>query len=63
MPVRPYGTWPGAIGSDVVARAGRRSSAAVAVDGTRVRWAEARPAEAGRWVVVRRAAATARSPT
>ena len=32
VPVRPYGTWPGAIGSDVVARAGGRNFSAVALD-------------------------------
>ena len=52
MPVRPYGTWPGAIGSDVVAGAGSRGFAAVGVAGARVRWAESRPGEGGRVVIV-----------
>ena len=52
MPVRPYGTWPGAIGSDVVAGAGSRGFGAVGVDGARVRWAESRPDEGGRVVIV-----------
>jgi len=52
VPVRPYGTWPGAIGSDVVARASGRNFGAVDIADTRVRWAESRPDEAGRVVVV-----------
>jgi dipeptidyl aminopeptidase/acylaminoacyl peptidase len=50
--VRPYGTWPSSLDALTVARAGGRSFTRVQVDGDRVRWAESRPGEGGRVVVV-----------
>jgi dipeptidyl aminopeptidase/acylaminoacyl peptidase len=53
--VAPYGSWSSPIDAATVARAGRRlGSPAIAVDGA-VWWAEGRPAEGGRTVLMRRA--------
>jgi dipeptidyl aminopeptidase/acylaminoacyl peptidase len=50
----PYGSWPSPISPDVVARAGRRlGAAAIAGDGA-TWWAEGRPGEGGRVVLMRR---------
>jgi dipeptidyl aminopeptidase/acylaminoacyl peptidase len=57
-----YGAWPSPIGASDVAVAGIRLSAPVAVhadSGDQVWWAEARPTEGGRTVIVRRDAAGA----
>jgi dipeptidyl aminopeptidase/acylaminoacyl peptidase len=52
--VAPYGSWDSPIGAATVARAGRRlASAAIAADGA-VWWAEGRPDEGGRVVLMRR---------
>jgi dipeptidyl aminopeptidase/acylaminoacyl peptidase len=51
----PYGSWPTPITSELVVRAAARLGE-VAVDGTDVWWAEARPSEGGRTVLVRRTA-------
>jgi len=52
--VAPYGSWRSPIDAEVVARAGRRLAApALAGDGA-VWWAEGRPAEGGRVVLMRR---------
>ncbi len=52
--VAPYGSWRSPIGAEVVARGGRRLAApALAGDGA-VWWAEGRPAEGGRVVLMRR---------
>jgi len=54
--VAPYGSWRSPIGPAVVAAGGRRLAApALAADGA-VWWAEGRPAEGGRVVLMRRAA-------
>src|SRR3954451_21164033 len=54
----PYGAWPSPIGAREVAAGGVRLSGPVPVgDAGEVWWAEARPAEGGRIVVVRRDAA------
>jgi dipeptidyl aminopeptidase/acylaminoacyl peptidase len=50
---RPYGSWPTPITSELVVRAAARLGEAV-VDGTDVWWAEGRPSEGGRTVLVRR---------
>ena len=58
----PYGAWPSPIGASDVAVAGIRLSGPVRVHtdaGDEVWWAEGRPAEGGRTVVVRRDAAGA----
>ena len=52
MIVRPYGTWPSPLSADVVSRIPGAGIAAVDVDARRVRWAESRPEEGGRVVVV-----------
>jgi dipeptidyl aminopeptidase/acylaminoacyl peptidase len=53
--VAPYGSWPSPIEAATVARAGRRlGAAAIAADGA-VWWAEGRPDEGGRVVLMRRA--------
>ncbi|MEU2348593.1 S9 family peptidase [Modestobacter sp. NPDC049651] len=52
---RPYGSWPTPITSELVVRAGVRLGE-VRADGGDVWWAEGRPAEGGRTVLVRRAA-------
>jgi dipeptidyl aminopeptidase/acylaminoacyl peptidase len=49
----PYGSWPTAITSELVVRAAARLGEVV-VDGTDVWWAESRPSEGGRTVLVRR---------
>jgi dipeptidyl aminopeptidase/acylaminoacyl peptidase len=51
----PYGSWPTPITSELVVRAAARLGEVV-VDGTDVWWAESRPSEGGRTVLVRRAA-------
>jgi dipeptidyl aminopeptidase/acylaminoacyl peptidase len=54
--IAPYGSWRSPIDPQVVARAGRRlGTAAITGDGA-VWWAEGRPAEGGRVVLMRRAA-------
>jgi dipeptidyl aminopeptidase/acylaminoacyl peptidase len=51
--VAPYGSWSSPIGADTVAGAGRRLAApAIAADGA-VWWAEGRPTEGGRVVLMR----------
>ncbi len=52
--IRPYGTWPTPVTSELVVRAARTPTA-VAFDGDDVWWSEARPEEGGRIAVVRRA--------
>ncbi len=53
--VAPYGSWSSPIEAATVARAGRRlGAAAIAADGA-VWWAEGRPDEGGRTVLMRRA--------
>jgi dipeptidyl aminopeptidase/acylaminoacyl peptidase len=53
--VAPYGSWSSPIDAATVARSGRRlGSAALAADGA-VWWAEGRPTEGGRVVLMRRA--------
>ena len=49
----PYGSWPTAITSELVVRAAARLGEVV-VDGADVWWAEGRPSEGGRTVLVRR---------
>ena len=50
----PYGSWSSPISPQVVARAGRRlGAAAIAADGA-IWWAEGRPTEGGRVVLMRR---------
>jgi dipeptidyl aminopeptidase/acylaminoacyl peptidase len=53
----PYGAWPSPIDASDVAVAGIRLSGPVPAPGGEVWWAEARPTEGGRTVVVRRDAA------
>ncbi len=53
--VRPYGTWPAEVGSDTLSRVPASGFSAVDVRSGRVRWAESRPAEGGRVVVVEQA--------
>jgi dipeptidyl aminopeptidase/acylaminoacyl peptidase len=53
--VSPTGSWPTPITSELVVRAAARLGE-VAVDGDDVWWSEARPAEGGRSVIVRRSA-------
>ncbi|MGY1858418.1 dipeptidyl-peptidase 5 [Modestobacter sp. SYSU DS0290] len=50
----PYGSWPTPITSELVVRASARLGEVV-VDGDEVWWAEGRPSEGGRTVLVRRA--------
>jgi dipeptidyl aminopeptidase/acylaminoacyl peptidase len=52
MTVRPYGTWPSAVGTDTVSRVPASRFAVVDVRPGRVRWVESRSAEGGRSVVV-----------
>ena len=52
MAIRPYGTWPAALGADLVARASSPRYGHVDVARGRVRWSEARADEGGRTVVV-----------
>ncbi|MGY2128680.1 prolyl oligopeptidase family serine peptidase [Blastococcus sp. SYSU DS0617] len=54
-PSLPSGSWPTPLTSELVVRAAARLGEVV-VDGTDVWWAESRPDEGGRTVVVRRAA-------
>ncbi|MGY1750613.1 dipeptidyl-peptidase 5 [Modestobacter sp. SYSU DS0511] len=51
--IRPYGSWPTPITSELVVRTSARLGE-VAVDGADVWWAEGRPGEGGRTVLVRR---------
>ncbi|MCW2676765.1 MAG: Peptidase, (Acylaminoacyl-peptidase) family, partial [Modestobacter sp.] len=51
----PYGSWPTPVTSELVVRAAARLGEVV-VDGTDVWWAESRPSEGGRTVLVRRSA-------
>jgi dipeptidyl aminopeptidase/acylaminoacyl peptidase len=53
--VARYGSWRSPISAGMVARADIRLDA-VAVDGEDIYWSEMRPAEAGRYVIVRRSA-------
>jgi dipeptidyl aminopeptidase/acylaminoacyl peptidase len=53
--IAPYGTWKSPVTSDLVVAAGTGLSQ-VMVDGNALYWAESRPAEGGRTVVVRRGA-------
>lgn len=55
MTVRPYGTWSAEVGSDTLSRVPASGFSAVDVRSGRVRWAESRPAEGGRVVVVEQA--------
>ncbi len=50
----PYGTWSSPIDAATVARAGRRLGAAALAEDGAVWWAEGRPTEGGRVVVMRR---------
>jgi len=52
---RPHGSWPSPITADLVAAAGIGLEQ-VMLDGDDVYWTETRPAEGGRYVVVRRSA-------
>jgi dipeptidyl aminopeptidase/acylaminoacyl peptidase len=52
---KPYGTWESPLTAAAVAEGGFRLSA-VAVDGDDIYWLEGRPAEGGRYVLVRRSA-------
>ena len=52
MSVRPYGTWPSSISAELVASSGGIRITDVDVAGDRVRWAESRPLERGRFAVV-----------
>ena len=54
--VAPYGAWPSPITPELLAESGRRL-ADLCVDGDDVYWSESRPAEAGRYVIVRATAA------
>lgn len=49
---RPYGTWTSPISAETLA-AGARSFQQIALDGQDIYWCEIRPAEAGRYVVMR----------
>ena len=53
--VAPYGSWSSPIEAATVARAGRRLGAAAIADDGAVWWAEGRPDEGGRVVLMRRA--------
>jgi dipeptidyl aminopeptidase/acylaminoacyl peptidase len=55
---RPHGSWPSPITADLVAAAGIGFEQ-VMLDGDDVYWTETRPAEGGRYVVVRRSASGA----
>jgi dipeptidyl aminopeptidase/acylaminoacyl peptidase len=50
--IRPYGTWPSALGADLVARASNPRYGHVDVTGGRVRFTETRADEGGRTAVV-----------
>src|SRR5262245_17914191 len=52
--VAPYGSWRSPVTSDLIV-AGTTRLGSIAVDGEDIYWLEARPAEGGRSVVVRRA--------
>jgi dipeptidyl aminopeptidase/acylaminoacyl peptidase len=54
--VAPYGSWRSPIDAPLVARAGRRLAAATLAGDGAVWWAEGRPAEGGRVVLMRRPA-------
>ncbi|RKU05680.1 peptidase [Candidatus Poribacteria bacterium] len=51
--VAPYGSWKSPISADLISTEGRRIIEAVA-DGEDIYWIEMRPAEGGRYVIVRR---------
>jgi dipeptidyl aminopeptidase/acylaminoacyl peptidase len=53
--VAPYGSWPSPIDAATVARAGRRLGFPVLAEDGAVWWAEGRPTEGGRVVLMRRA--------
>ncbi len=53
--VKPYGEWPSPVTSEAVASSGI-SIGQIGVDGADICWVERRPADAGRCVLVRRAA-------
>jgi dipeptidyl aminopeptidase/acylaminoacyl peptidase len=55
--VRPYGTWPSALSSDVVARGAGRHFGGVWLEPDRLRWLEYRADEGGRGVLVEQDAA------
>jgi dipeptidyl aminopeptidase/acylaminoacyl peptidase len=55
MTLAPYGSWSSPIEAATVARAGRRLGAAAIADDGAVWWAEGRPDEGGRVVLMRRA--------
>ena len=54
MVIAPYGAWESPITALAVTRAALRFSDSLEVDGAHLYWAESRPAEGGRTVVVRR---------
>jgi dipeptidyl aminopeptidase/acylaminoacyl peptidase len=54
--VAPYGSWPSPIDAATVARAGRRLAFPAIADDGAVWWAEGRPTEGGRVVLMRRPA-------
>jgi acetyl esterase/lipase len=60
-PVRPYGSWPTPVTSELVVRASVRLGE-VAVDGADVWWSELRPEEGARTQLVRSRDGDARSP-
>jgi dipeptidyl aminopeptidase/acylaminoacyl peptidase len=49
---RPYGTWPSALDATTVARAAGKAFTPLGYSGGRLRWAESRPSEGGRSVVM-----------
>ena len=57
MATAPYGSWESPITALAATRAALRFSDSLETDGPDLYWAESRPAEAGRTVVVRRSAA------
>jgi len=50
--VRPYGTWPSELGSELVARGAGRYFGGVWLEPGRLRWLEYRADEGGRGVLV-----------
>ena len=52
MTVLPYGSWPAQVSLDAAARGSAAGYASVELRDGRIRWAESRPAEGGRVVVV-----------